>query len=96
MDAFEQVVRIDADNVLGWNQLGQAAGAAGQFETAEAAFGEVLRLAPGNAAGYVNRARARAAMGNIPQAIQDCGRALEIDPGNAPAKELLDALQTRR
>jgi predicted TPR repeat methyltransferase len=96
MDAFEQVVRIDADNVLGWTQLGQAAGAAGQFETAEAAFGVVLRLAPGNAAGYVNRARARAAMGNILQAIQDCGRALEIDPGNAPAKELLDALQTRR
>jgi tetratricopeptide (TPR) repeat protein len=90
---FLRALRLDPDDVMALNNLGNVAMAFAQHTEARGYFERVLALNPKFVPAYGNLAHIYSSQGKIAEARSYLGRALQVDPQNARIKEMLAQLE---
>ena len=78
--AYDEVLRLQPDDAVAYNNRGLAKMDLGQYEAALADFDEALRLKPDQAETYNNRGLAKKDLGQHEAAIADFDEALRLQP----------------
>jgi tetratricopeptide (TPR) repeat protein len=86
---FDRVVRQHRGSVTGWQGLGNALRALGEYEAAESAFRNVISLQPGHAPGWFGLGAALRLQGRITEALSAMRHAQSLGLDSA---ELLNAI----
>ncbi len=81
---YDEIIRVDPDNVGVYNNRGAAKSTLGLFKEAITDYDEMIRLIPDGIA-YNNRGIAKSALGRYDEAISDYAEAIRLNPDYANA-----------
>ncbi len=82
---YDEVIRLDPDNVGVYNNRGAEKSTLGRFREAINDYDELIRLMPDFDIAYNNRGAAKAALGQSEEAISDYDEAIRLNPDNENA-----------
>jgi tetratricopeptide (TPR) repeat protein len=82
---YNQAIRLNPNDILAYNDRGNARDDLGNHQGAIADYNQAIRLNPNFATAYFNRGNAYANMKDYPSAIASYDQAIRLNPNNASA-----------